>query len=303
MKTPRFTVFTPAYNRAGLIGRLYESLCRQSFRDFEWLVVDDGSTDGTEALFSELCCRKQDFSIRYIRQENGGKHRAVNRGVREAAGELFFIVDSDDYLTEKALEAADRMEKTLTDRTGFAGVCGRKGFDETTPIGSGISGTFLDATAREREANGILGDQAEIFYTEILREYPFPEFPGEKFLTEAVVWDRIGQDGYRLRYFNEILAVCNYLDSGLTANMAGLYIRNPRGYALYLTQCSWFGTLTGREKWQRYLEFFYAERDTLSFREISRLLEQNPAGLWLRFLGLRLRGKLLDGKQTEKETL
>lgn len=79
------TVFTPTYNRAHLIGTLYESLCRQSFRDFEWLVVDDGSTDHTEAVISQFKAEERIF-IRYIWQENGGKHRAINRGVQEAAG-------------------------------------------------------------------------------------------------------------------------------------------------------------------------------------------------------------------------
>lgn len=77
------TVFTPTYNRAHLIGTLYESLCRQSFRDFEWLVVDDGSTDYTETVISQFKAEGR-ISIRYIWQENGGKHRAINRGVQEA---------------------------------------------------------------------------------------------------------------------------------------------------------------------------------------------------------------------------
>ena len=96
------TIFTPTYNRAYIIGKLYGSLLEQTDRNFEWLIVDDGSTDNTRELIGSFI-REDRISIRYFRQENGGKHRAINRGVREAAGELFFIVDSDDQLTPEAV--------------------------------------------------------------------------------------------------------------------------------------------------------------------------------------------------------
>ena len=97
------TVFTPTYNRAYIIENLYKSLQRQTFKDFEWLVIDDGSTDNTEELFASWT-NEISFPVRYIKQQNGGKHRAINRGVKEANGELFFIVDCDDYLREDAVE-------------------------------------------------------------------------------------------------------------------------------------------------------------------------------------------------------
>ena len=98
----RITVFTPAYNRRHTLPRLYESLCRQEFCDFEWLIVDDGSTDGTEEIISEFENRAA-FPIRYHKKENGGKHTAYNYAVDRAAGAYFFCVDSDDYLAPDAL--------------------------------------------------------------------------------------------------------------------------------------------------------------------------------------------------------
>ena len=96
----KITVFTPTYNRAYILENLYRSLQRQSFTDFEWLVVDDGSSDGTKALFERWQKEDNPFPIRYCYKENGGKCRAINYGLKLAQGELFFTVDSDDYLTD-----------------------------------------------------------------------------------------------------------------------------------------------------------------------------------------------------------
>lgn len=97
------TIFTPTYNRAYRLPNLYKSLQEQTCKDFEWLVVDDGSTDNTSKLFEQWQAEENSFPIRYFKQPNGGKHRAINRGVKEAKGELFFIVDSDDTLSSNAI--------------------------------------------------------------------------------------------------------------------------------------------------------------------------------------------------------
>ena len=100
----RITVFTPTYNRGYIIENLYHSLQKQTFQDFEWIVIDDGSTDDTASQFEKYKLEENFFPIIYERVENGGKHRAINLGMKKARGDLFFIVDSDDYLTETALE-------------------------------------------------------------------------------------------------------------------------------------------------------------------------------------------------------
>ena len=92
----KITVFTPAYNRAHTLEKLYRSLQRQTFHNFEWLIVDDGSTDGTAKLVNNWQAEENPFPVRYVWQENGGKCRAINYGLELAAGELFFTVDADD---------------------------------------------------------------------------------------------------------------------------------------------------------------------------------------------------------------
>src|SRR2546423_7154708 len=113
----RFTVLTATYNRAHLLPRVYESLCAQTFRDFEWVIVDDGSTDGTRELVSSW---HEDFPIRYFWKPNGGKHTAVNLGVQEAAGQFIVILDSDDRLIPDTLERLDYHWKQIPDPRQFA---------------------------------------------------------------------------------------------------------------------------------------------------------------------------------------
>ena len=122
--TYKITVFTPTYNRAYIIETLYRSLQRQTYRDFEWLVVDDGSADNTKELFEAWQQEDNFFPIRYVKQENGGKCRAINYGLELAKGKLFFNVDSDDYLTEDAIEKLLSWEAGLPEDQKFCANCG-----------------------------------------------------------------------------------------------------------------------------------------------------------------------------------
>ena len=139
-KNFEFTVFTPTYNRAYIIEKLYYSLQRQTFRNFEWLVVDDGSSDNTEELFSRFQ-KEAPFSVRYIRVENGGKHRAINVGVKNAKGRLFFIVDSDDHLLEDALEKIQKAEQTIPRNTAdkYSGIRALRAYPDGKIIGTKFS--------------------------------------------------------------------------------------------------------------------------------------------------------------------
>lgn len=227
------TIFTPTYNRRQLIERLYQSLLLQTQKNFEWLVVDDGSTDDTENFFEPLLSEQKPFPIRYIKQENGGKHRAINNGVKKASGELFFIVDSDDYLTEDAVEKINQWVKILDDSHKWAGIAGLKGQTKNRVLGQhNSSSKFIDAKNNERRKCKLLGDKAEIYFTDVLKKYPFPEISGENFISEELVWNAIARDGYYLRWFNEIIYICDYLEGGLTKNNTKDKC-NPQGRLLW----------------------------------------------------------------------
>lgn len=292
----RITVFTPAYNRGYIVDRLYRSLQRQSFHDFEWIVVDDGSTDNTEELFAGYLKEDNFFPIRYVKTENGGKHRAINKGVSLAEGELFFIVDSDDYLADDALETIDRIEHTIPNelKSYFCGVCGQKGYINGNHLGKTFDGDTLDLTMLEREKNNISGDKAEVFYTAILLQYPFPEFQGEKFITECVVWDKIAADGYKMRFFNQIIYLCEYLPDGLTAHEEDLFRRNPMGHGRYLAQSASFGKLTGLNKWNQFYSYYRQHRKNMPISHIAKNLDMNPLIFLLRMTGMSLFYKLYD---------
>lgn len=225
------TVFTPTYNRAHTILRLYDSLLWQTYKDFEWLVIDDGSTDDTGNLFSEIMSEHK-LNIRYYKVENGGKHRAINKALELANGDIFFIVDSDDYLVDNALERIVHWLDTIEpekERGKFAGVSGLRGMPSGQLMGETFHGDYKDARYAERTKYEILGDKAEAFYTDIIRKYRFPEFEGENFITESVVWAEIGNDGYKLRYFNEVIYICEYLQGGLTKSSLSTRRKNING--------------------------------------------------------------------------
>lgn len=295
----QITVFTPTYNRGYIIENLYHSLQRQTYQDFEWLVIDDGSTDNTEQLFEQWQKENNFFQIIYKKVDNGGKHRAINKGIKLARGELFFIVDSDDRLTKDALEIANKVEKTIdkSNKHSFCGVCGLRGFisDNSKAIGTTFNDDgFLDITAIERQSNGITGDKAEIFYTEILRKYPFPEFEGEKFITECVVWNKMAHDGLKLRYFNEIIYFCDYLEDGLTYAGKELFIKNPQGWGYYIRQDIDYGLISGMAKWDLIHDYYKSLKGKLSFGKISGYLSMGSGYLFRKLFRYWLYNKFYD---------
>lgn len=274
------TVFTPVYNRAYILNQLYQSLLRQTNYDFEWLIIDDGSTDNIAELVSRWIACTREFEIRFYRQPNGGKHRAINRGVQLAKGEAFLIVDSDDYLTEDAIDIVYEYWTQIKDNTRFAGVSGLRMHQNRQVIGGRPQfEEYVDATNLERAAYGLEGDKAEVYKTDILKSFPFPEFEGERFVTEAVVWNKIAYQGYRIRWFNRSIIICEYLEDGLTANEGVLYIQNPKG---------WAASLCGERIYQAWSKvfylrrcFYYYEKERLYIEpeKIAELLELDDSGM------------------------
>lgn len=225
----KISIFSPVYNRAYTISKLYESLLKQTSKNFEWIIVNDGSTDNLDELVEKwMNDSSRDFEIIYLKEKNEGKQVSINKGVLKARGELFFIVDSDDHLTNNAVEII--LERSLTiSKDKFAGLAFCRGYDKNTIIGETFNGFSKDATSLERRKFNIMGDKAEVFYTDILKKYPFPQFPDENFVTEATVWYKIANDNYKIRWYQDIIYICNYLEDGLTADKK-LGARNFKGY-------------------------------------------------------------------------
>lgn len=266
----RITVFTPTYNRAYILNNLYQSLRRQTCHDFEWLIVDDGSADDTEALVTGWIADNNPFPIRYHRQENGGKHRAINRGLELAAGALFFTVDSDDYLTDDAIEKILRWEAGLPEDGNYCGFAGNLGTAPGETPNRLFEAPYFDGTALDRY--GIVnGERAMVFYTDIHRKYPYSQYPGEKFMTEAVSWNRMARDGFKMRYFNDIIWIYEYREDGLTQAGNSIFLRNPRGYGLFLREKAEFLNWSKQEFMKMWYTFtcdmshLYSRREIASF--------------------------------------
>ena len=228
----KFTVFTPTFNRKELLEKLYKSLQKQTFKDFEWLIVDDGSTDGTKEKVEEFLSEKK-LEIKYYFKENGGKQRAYNFATEKANGELFICLDSDDEYVENGLEIILKYWKKYEKNSDIAGMGYLSTYPNREIIGSSFPEKEMISTQFEiYNKYGVKGDKGLMFRTEIIKKYKFPVFEDEKFITEAVVYNRICKK-YKMVYVNEKIEIKEYQEDGLTAKYNNLLLRNPKGQALY----------------------------------------------------------------------
>jgi len=273
------TICTPTYNRKELLKRLYNSLCEQEDKDFEWLVIDDGSTDNTKELFDELCNEKAQINIKYMKTENGGKHRAINYALDYANGKVFAIVDSDDCLTKDAVKKIkEYFQDVATNNKNnkkFAGVVAQRCYNSKKAIGSTFKGQTIDAKSNERKKYKIDGDKFEIYYTEILKNNRFPEIENEKFMTEAILWTRIASQGYYLRWYQDKIYLCEYLEGGLTDNREKLIESSPIGYALYIKEQVKYGEISLKQKLGYYSFYYKIRKSKKNLKEISKEIDAN----------------------------
>ena len=219
------TVFTPTYNRATLLPRLFESLCKQTYKDFEWVIVDDGSIDNTKETVQHFA--QAFFPVRYYFKDNGGKHSAINLGSTIAKGEAFFIADSDDILPPESLERVSKVFSQIAYNESFAGVCGLDMDFSGKIIGEGLPCDTIDSNSMDiRTQYHVKGDLKEVFKTKVLKEFSFPIISGEKFFPELYLWNRIATK-YKLRFFNQPIYMVEYQPTGLTASIIRIRMNSP----------------------------------------------------------------------------
>lgn len=230
----KITVFTPTYNRAYIIGKAYESLKRQTDKNFIWLVVDDGSTDSTNELI-EKWKKENAIDIQYIKQENQGKHMAHNTAVENCKTEYMLILDSDDFLNDKAIEILNNKVEEIKDNEKIAGIIGNKFFS----INKSVIGTYMPQNVKLVSGLELYqrykhkGDTLRLYKTKVLKKYLFPKIEGEKFIYENVVFDVIDSK-YKMLVVNDELYYVEYLEDGYTNHSKILKEKNFKGYALSL---------------------------------------------------------------------
>lgn len=225
------TVFTPAYNRAHTLVRTYVSLCRQTCKDFEWLIIDDGSSDNTRELV-ESWIEEKVILIRYIYQENQGMHGAHNTAYKNINTELNTCIDSDDYMPDDAVEKIcifwryNRSEK-------YAGFIGLDQANTGDVIGDIFPEELKETTLLGYYEQGGRGDKKIVYRTDIITKYPeYPIFEGEKYVGLAYKYYLVDVD-YLLLTYNQILCVVEYQMDGSSMNMYKQYWKNPKGFAFY----------------------------------------------------------------------
>lgn len=225
------SILTPTYNRAHLLTRLFESLNNQNNFNFEWVIVDDGSTDNTKDIVDTFKTEK--FNLKYIYKENGGKHTALNIGINSCKGLLTFIVDSDDWLKANAIDSIITIYNKYKRNDKLAGFSFLREYpDGKLNVKSNHEKEYIGSYNQVRIYEQNIGDMAEVYYTNILKQYPFPEIKGEKFLGEDVVWIEIGKK-YDLVFLDYAIYVSDYLSDGLTKNRRKNNIKSCNG--CYLT--------------------------------------------------------------------
>lgn len=288
------TVITPTYNRGKNLENLFQSLQDQTSLNFEWLIVDDGSLDNTKELVDEFIERAT-FQIRYIYKENGGKHTALNVGIKTIRSELTFIVDSDDTLIPTGVEAVEAYYNKYKgdDRIGvlsFLRCSVENGVILKMPQDECIGSYVEDRIKVDRP-----GDMAEVFWTKALKEFPFPEFEGEKFLSEDVVWIPMGLK-YKTVFINQAIYRFDYLDGGLTRNDKIHKYASPlgsmlRGKTLMRKECGLKVNIKGAIIYNCYKCEAKAKTDS-----IPKLLKMNTAREKILVALMFLPGKIYNRK-------
>ena len=231
MNGPLITVFTPAFNRAHTIWRTYQSLCRQTCKDFIWMVIDDGSTDNTAELVLKWK-ENSEFEIIYIYQQNQGMHGAHNTAYQNITTELNVCIDSDDYMPDDAIELITKFWRN-NGSDKYAGIIGLDVDLNQQIIGTEFPNNLKETTLTDFYANGGKGDKKLVYRTEVIKKYPeYPIFDNEKYVGLAYKYMLIDQN-YTLLTINKPLVVVEYQQDGSSNNMLRQYWNNPKGFAFY----------------------------------------------------------------------
>lgn len=226
-------MFTPTYNRAHTLERTYQSMIKQDYKDFVWLIIDDGSTDNTKEMVDKWMSVDNGFSIRYIYKKNGGMHTAHNVAYENIDTELNVCVDSDDCLSVYAVRRIMETWEKVKDK-GYAGLIALDADMNTGKvIGTGFPEGMKETSLVDYYSKGGKGDKKLIYRTDVVKKYPpYPTFEGENYVGLVYLYRLIDQD-YKLAVLNEVVCEVEYLPDGSSGTMFKQYLRNPKGFAFW----------------------------------------------------------------------
>ncbi|WP_176584724.1 glycosyltransferase family 2 protein [Priestia megaterium] len=227
----KLTVFTPTYNRAYCIHQCYESLKRQTCKDFIWLIIDDGSTDNTKGIIKGWI-DENIIQIKYHWQDNQGMHGAHNTAYNLIDTELNVCIDSDDYMPDDAVEKIiDTWKKYGSNEV--SGIIALDANHKNEIIGTRLPQHIKRSTLFDLyNKYGVTGDKKLVYRTELTKQYPYPLFENERYVGLAYKYHMIDKQ-YEMILMNEIICCVEYLEDGSSRNMLNQYRKNPRGFAFY----------------------------------------------------------------------
>lgn len=225
----KLTVFTPTFNRAYCLGQVYESLVKQAGQDFLWLIVDDGSSDDTNALVNQWI-HENKIEIRYIFQQNGGMHSAHNTAYANIDTELNVCIDSDDFMPPDAIS---HILETWREKGGdsYAGIIGLDAFKTGAIIGTAFPDGISEATITELyQKHKVTGDKKLVLRTAVVREFPpYPIYKDERLVPLGTLYKMIDQK-YRYICVNDIYCIVEYLPDGSSNSILKQYRKSPQGF-------------------------------------------------------------------------
>lgn len=233
---PLLTIFTPTYNRAKTLKRVYISLCNQTSKNFVWQVIDDGSTDQTEELIT-LWIKENKISIVYHKQNNLGKAKTANKSLKMTTTKLWLCLDSDDWLNNEAVEKIGKLYAKIKNEENLCGMLGLRFLSKGQPMqGKYIPKNIYTISEQSlRYKLGFLPEYVEIYKTNIISNYSFPEISGEKYVPFSYIQDQLDQK-YEMLVIHDELMYIEYQEDGLTKNKLNTLIKNPVGYMLFKKQ-------------------------------------------------------------------
>lgn len=278
------TVFTPVYNRENSIRDVYDSLCAQTNKDFEWLVLNDGSRDYTEDILEEIVAHHDgSFPIHYIKKENEGLNRTINRALDLAQGTLLMRLDSDDVALPDAVELIHEKYPLIKENDKLCAVAFRSLLFDGSPNGTHpFSEDTISDFCSFRHIHHAIGDRNEVMKVEVFRKFKFPEFEGENFCPEALVWNRIAKD-YDCLYVPQAIYKKGFEEDSITAKVYATLKRCCQGSCtLYFELLNnrnipYKARLGSAVRYYRYA--FFAHRSLWRGIPLSLILLALPVGL------------------------
>lgn len=222
------TILTPTYNRLSTLKRLFRSLCEQTNKNFVWMILDDGSDDGTQDFVGSIINEKT-FKIEYFYNNNVGKHKIINMFDNKLKTDLVIIVDSDDTLLAEAISIVYYYWQKFNSKY-IAGLAFHKANIDSKFIIGDVFPPQQKITSHEnmRIIIGVKGDKAEVWLSQQFKSIHFQEFENEKFISEIHKYIQLSGDRPFV-YINEIIYLCEYSKDGLSKNIRKLQFSNPKG--------------------------------------------------------------------------